>query len=148
MANQIEHQARIVILLRSQPMQCLLVVALRELACPDCGPADLAALANQQIAVFEPVTMEVRRSKLYRTQLSSINESPLNRLIPQEGFRNPDILFCIQHFPEFNVKFSSDSRALPVIVKARQARLPGEELLHGGLLDGPLFGQQRLQRSQ
>ena len=37
---------------------------------------------------------------------------------------------------------------LPLPAEARQAGLAGEELLHGGLLDGPLLGDQRLQRPE
>src|SRR5690606_14945133 len=37
---------------------------------------------------------------------------------------------------------------LPRAAEARQAGVAGEELLHGGLLDGSLLGDQRLQRSE
>ena len=36
---------------------------------------------------------------------------------------------------------------LPIALEPRQAGLAGEELLHGGLLDGPLLGDQLLQRA-
>ena len=35
---------------------------------------------------------------------------------------------------------------LPLPFKPRQPRLPREELLHGGPLDGPLLLDQRIQR--
>ena len=40
------------------------------------------------------------------------------------------------------------SPRLPLSAKSRQTSLAGKELLHGGLLDGPLLGDQLLQRPE
>ena len=123
----------------------------RFLAMSRVNPSSSASTSLNAAAPFADqadVSLHVRTSQTHGLQFCDFDPPPLNGPVSNVRFGDSDVLLSVKHLAKSDFELSSNRRFLPLPVEAGEAGVAGEELLHGGLLEAALFGDEPRQPLQ